>query len=369
MPTSAVTTDSLDNATQAYTVADDFTGSIENSTKFTESSAAYVKPFFEYNIFITGVWFYQNGWKIIVPPGLFGNVIIILATLKMKPFNSTSLFMMSLAVVDLSLNCIRIPFKEVRLQSTAVCRAMWYLYNALPMYSNYILLFWTLERVIAVQFPLRASEWCTVKRTIIVVAATGIFSFGITIAWPISVVSTPSGLGCRPHKDLVEFIMKVWNKVDSSFFVFIPMIVIFLSNMLIVTRLQQSTKRHQQMTSSEVARKKREKEQRNTTITLIAVCVAFLTLHMPIAIYNCFAIYRDEMISQEEIANWEFVNGLGLTMAELQNSINFYLYFLTGKRYRQVTYRILSPCRRGPTRQKNAESTMVTGVSVSNYGK
>ena len=119
----------------------------------------------------------------------FCNMIIILATMKMKPFKYTSLFMISLALVDLLSLCTRIPMKEIRLESTVECKVMWCLYNALPMYSNYILVFWTLERVIVVLFPLRASALCTVKRTAIVIAATGIFSFGINVAWPISIVS------------------------------------------------------------------------------------------------------------------------------------------------------------------------------------
>ena len=242
---------------------------------------------------------------------------------------------------------------------------MWYLYNALPMYSNYILVFWTLERVIAVQFPLQASTWCTVKRTAIFVIATGVFSFAVNVAWPISIVSQSVRSSCRPSIDMMEFLMKVWPKVDASLFIFIPLIIIVLSNILIITRLQQSTKRHQQMTSSNEAREKREREQRNTTITLICVCIAFVLLHMPIAIYNCAILSRTDSGNQEIIAKWEFVNYFGMVLAEAQNSMNFYLYFLTGRRYREVTFSLLCPCRKGPgARGKKPESTMATGVSI-----
>ena len=116
--------------------------------------------------------------------------------------------------------------------------------------------------------------------------------------------------------------------------------------MVIITRLQQSTKRHQQMTISNEAKLKRERDQRNTTITLIVVCIAFVVLNMPLAIYNCFVLSKVGQGDQQTIANWEFVNVLGMTMAELQNSLNFYLYFLTGQRYRQMTCSMLFPCRR-----------------------
>ena len=262
MVTTLTSVDSIDKTSQDYMDSGNFTKSFENATTTVSSSAAYFKPFFEYEIFLTAKQLYNNGWKFTVPPGLFGNMIIILATLKMKPFNSTSLFMISLALVDLSTACIRIPIRELRFKNTVACQVIWYLYNALPMYSNYILLLWTLERVIAVQFPLQASAWCTMKRTAIVIATTGIFSFGINVAWPISFVSHSSRRSCTYSESVTDFMMNIWNKVDASFFIFIPMTAIILSNMIIITGLRQSTKRHQQMTSSNDARLKRERDQR-----------------------------------------------------------------------------------------------------------
>ena len=272
--------------------------------------------------------------------------------------------MISLALVDLSLNCIRIPFKEIRLETTVECQIMHLLFNTLPMYSSYILIFWTLERVIAVQFPLRAGVWCTVKRTAILIAVIGVFSFETSVVWSISAFSQSRGSSCRPRENMVEFIINVWRKIDAALFIFIPMVVIILSNTLIINGLRRSTKRHQQLTSNNEARLKRERDQRNTTITLIAVCIAFFVLHMPLAIYNCFALSLILTGNQETIAYWMFVNAIGQTMSELQNSINFYLYFLSGRRYRQVTFSILFPCQRESNRErKMADSTRVAGVS------
>ena len=364
--TDAVQPFNMQTVTEDFVTTDNFTPSFENSTSSMFTRVDYVKPVDEYDIVATGRWIFRNSWKFVVPPGLFGNLMVILATLKMKPFNSTSLFMLSLASVDLSVNIFRIPFKLiVHLYSTTSCRVMWYLYNVFPVYSNYILFFWTLERVIAVQFPLRAGDWCTVKRTAIVVIATGIFSFAIMLPYPIAIVGNPPGV-CRYYDDMVDFMLDVWRIIDSSVFVFIPMIVIFLSNVLIINRLYQSTKRHKKMTSSEDAKKRREKEQRNTTITLISVCVAFLLLHMPLAVYNLTNNTFFDTNDQERIANWAFVNMFGMSLMEVQNSVNFYLYFLTGRRYRQFTFSILFPCRKGSIEQnKIATKTASTDVSGS----
>ena len=288
---------------------------------------------------------FGNSWKIVAPPGLLGNAIIMIVTLKMKPFNSTSLFMLLLAMVDFLLICARIPFKTVPFSSTFICRTMWYLYNAFPLYSNYILLLWTIERFIAVQFPLRVMEWCTLKRTTIAILAAGVFSFSVNIAWPVSIIGKPSGGGCVLYDDKWEFIYKYWYNVETSILVFIPMIIIGLCNIKIIHCLRQLTKRHQQMTSNEESRQKKEKEQRNTTITLLSVSFAFLILHTPLAIYNCLALSTTRMTDQEAIASWDFFNFFGQIMMELQNSVN-YLYFLTARRYRLILSKLFLPCRK-----------------------
>ena len=355
--------ETMQNVTEDFTMTGNSASSFENSTGIMLTQGAYVKHFLDYDIIATGRWIFRNSWKFVVPPGLFGNMMIILAMLKMKPFNSTSLFMLALASVDLSVNIFRIPFNlVVHLYTTTSCKVMWYLYNVFPVYSNYILFFWTLERVIAVQFPLQAGEWCTLKRTAIVIIATGIFSFAIMLAYPIAYILGP--IGCTYSDDMLDFMLDVWYKIDSSIFIFIPMIVIFFSNVLIIIRLYQSTIRHRQMTSSEEGKKRRGKEQRNATITLVSVCVAFFLLHMPLAVYN---LYSDKVFNtddQESIANWGFVNMFGMSLMEVQNSVNFYLYFLTGRRYRQFTFSILLPCRKGSVEQsKITTKTANTGIS------
>ena len=344
-----------------------FSSVVKGLVNATEHVPASKESFTDYNIFWAGKWMFGNSWKIVAAPGLLGNAIIVIVTLKMKPFNSTSLFMLSLALVDLLTICIRIPFKTVPFSSTVICRSMWYLYNGFPLYSNNILLFWTIERFIAVQFPLRVTEWCTLKRTAIAIIAAGVFSFSVNIAWPVSIIGKPSGGGCDLYNDKYEFIYKYWLKVDTSLLIFIPMIIIGLCNIKIIHCLQRSTKRHQQMTSNEESRQKREKEQRNTTITLLSVSFAFLILHTPLAIYNCLALSTTQLTDPEAIATWGFLNFFGHIMMELQNSVNFYLYFLTSRRYRLIMSKLFLPCRTKSAFQGSASTTKIIGVSNSSY--
>ena len=347
------------------TLSENATVLLEALDNATEPVETFGKTFRDYDIFRVAVWLFMDSWKIVAPPGLLGNAIIIIVTLKTKPFNSSCLFMLSLAIVDLLTICARIPFKTVPMTSTVICRTLWYLYNAFPLFSNYILLFWTIERFIAVQFPLRVTEWCTLKGTVISILAAGVFSFSVNIAWPVSIIVKSSGRGCALYDDKREFIFKYWFKVDTSILIFIPMIIIGLCNIKIIHCLRQSTKRHKQMTSNEESRQKRVKEQRNTTITLLSVSFAFLILHSPLAVYNCLAMSTTVITDPKSIAIWEFLNLFGLALAELQNSINFYLYFLTGRRYRQIMSRTFLPCRNKNDSQRPKSATKLNNPTSS----
>lgn len=331
----------------------------------------YIKPFYEYDIVITADWIFFNSWKIYAPPGILGNLIVIIVTSRMKPFNSSSFFMTSLAAVDLVLVCFRIPFKVRQIETTAMCKLFWYLNNALPVYSNYILVFWTIERFIAVQFPLRVAEWCSLRNTALSVTGVGIFAFLFSLPWVMSTTKSLERYACVIPPDWSYFIYQVWFYFDLSFFVLIPMLTIFLCNIAIIFRLKQSTERHKEMTSSEESRKNREKEQRNLTISLLTVSFAFLILHTPYAVYNCIAFLRHGNEDQAKEAVWVFVNAIGLIIAEVQNSVNFYLYFLSGRRYRQQTLQLFMFCRkRKSARDKVGDSsTNVTALSVSTVSK
>ena len=306
-------------------ILEDLTSASFEYMDVTTSAGPRQKTFIEYDIYKAADWLFKNSWKMTAPPGLLGNLVIIIVTLKMKPFNSTNLFISSLAVIDLCVIVSRIALKSVPFFSTSICQSMWYLYNAIPIFSNYILLFWTIERFIATQFPLRVGELCTLKRAAVSIVAVGVISFAVSITWPVNIVAPPTGKGCTIHKNKRKFMYNVWYKVDSSIFIFIPMIIIFFCNMMIIYRLQQSTKRHQRMTNYEESRQKRENEQRNTTITLLCVSFAFLLLHTPLAIYNFMKISVTVLTDAKARATWNFINSFGLTMAELQNNINFYL--------------------------------------------
>ena len=145
----------------------------------------------------------------------------------------------------------------------------------------------------------------------------------------------------------------------------IPMLAILFLNIGIIYRLKASTKRHKTMTSSEEANKQREKVQRNMTISLLTVSFAFIILHTPMSVHNLASFVHFET-TEKERADWLLLNACSYMLFDAQNSVNFYLYFLSGRKYRQHTLTLLCFWRRrsGMSDSRSERKTALTSMSM-----
>ena len=334
-----------------------------NSTASVSTTAA--KTAFDYDNGQMAMWIFDNNWKIVSPPGIIGNLIILIVTIRMKPFNSSSLFMVSLATVDMLLVCGRPGLREMDKYSDAACQSIWYIFNVLPVYSNYILLFWTLERFIAVQFPLRVNDWCTLRNTAFSITGAGVFAVLYCLPWLLSFENDPTSVFCQFRDHWQEFMFLVYFYMETAFLMLIPMLAILFLNIGIIYRLKASTKRHKTMTSSEEANKQREKVQRNMTISLLTVSFAFILLHTPMSVHNLASFVHFET-TEKERADWLLLNACSYMLFDAQNSVNFYLYFLSGRKYRQHTLALLCFWRRrsGMSDSRSERKTALTSMSM-----
>ena len=55
--------------------------SLDYTNNLTDSIGIFQKYFTDYDIYKTAIWLYRNSWKMTAPPGLLGNVLIIIIAL------------------------------------------------------------------------------------------------------------------------------------------------------------------------------------------------------------------------------------------------------------------------------------------------
>jgi hypothetical protein len=108
-----------------------------------------------------------------------GNVLAIVILTKVRPITSPSVFMIALGVVD-SLNLIiKYIITDVHTHGRPItdigCRLLTpFLTTWMMKYSNWLVVAMTVERFIAVRFPLRIVSICSRKKSAMTVAAIGV---------------------------------------------------------------------------------------------------------------------------------------------------------------------------------------------------
>jgi hypothetical protein len=288
-------------------------------------------------------------------PGMITNPLCILVAFYSKSLQTSELYIAMLGVSDFCVVVVRYSIRS--LESNYAKRHDWdckFLHvtgSLFLVFSNLIVLVWTIERLIAVMFPLKLSSWCSLKNTKIALCVTFCVSVGITMPYiTISVVVTYSDGVILYFCQYSKFSFEVWSHVESVVYVYIPMLVICTSNCIIGWKLKQISAVRQQMSSSEETIKKRENEQRKMTIVLMTISISFCVLHIPyILVLVWFYLYPDvyEIYynDQRDFAKYILYTRLGMLIAEFHNSLNFFLYCISGSKFRKMFMSIFCKCK------------------------
>jgi len=300
-------------------------------------------------------------------PGIVTNSLSVYVAFHIKPFGSSEMYMCVLGVTDI-LICICRLIKGVYDLSlipviNAYCKTLGFLVSAFATYSNYIVVMWSCERFIAVYFPVNLIHWCTMFRV-----KSGLFilcfiSFALNIPYMFAYETDKFGIDCR----YTDFHATIWFFVESIYWIYFPVVFLILINSSLVYKtLQMSRKRIQLAKYSDTA-KRRAKEQAGLTRMLIVISATFVILHIPALLVMIFFTLSPNFVDilekdgMEALAEFVFCVVLGVHITEYQNSLNFFLYSLSGSKFRTT---MLSMCCR--RRNKHADmpsSTMVSTVS------
>jgi len=159
----------------------------------------------------------------------------------------------------------------------------------------------------------------------------------------------------------------IWFYVESIYWVYFPMFCLILINSSLVYKtLQMSRKRIQLAKDSDTA-KRRAKEQAGLTRMLIVISAMFVILHIPalLALINdALTPNINETLEKggiEAVVNYVFLLALCVHITEYQNSLNFFLYSLSGSKFRETLLKMCCRCR---NKHGNIpSSTMVSTVS------
>ncbi|XP_076449118.1 uncharacterized protein LOC143285606 [Babylonia areolata] len=304
-------------------------------------------------------------WTFLLPVilvlGVFGNVMTIVIMRRIKSDDSTiNIYFTAIAVMDTVYLCNSTlehwTWHQFRfgLSSThsVVCKVLTWLYTGGSTISCWYLVCMTVHRAISVVWPHRVNLLCTRRTVLLLLAGITVF-FAVLyshylIGFETVHYASDNNYWCTVRYDndaYIFFIENVFTYIELSFYCLLPFIFLLTSNIILIWKLTVSVKaadKHLTQGDSDQVQAHR-KAANSVTLTVVAVSVAFVVLTLPTSINfmrNYFGRFRSALTSYERATEF-FIDAVTGLLGHANHAVNFYLYCLTGRRFREEFIKVL----------------------------
>lgn len=315
--------------------------------------------------------------NIIAVYGIIGNILSIVVLRHRMMQNSTSYYLISLAVYDivvlLSMSLF-LALPTIYLEKKQL-EGYYYAYRYMHPFcyplallaqtaTIYTVVGFTIERFIAVCRPLQAAHTCTTARTKMIICL--IFACSVVYNMPRFLETKTEEVWDQENNRTIPVIQYTevgQNEVFKQvYFIYLNLIVMFgipfsLLSVLNVMLIRAVRKAHQERSRMSQSVSK----EANLTVMLIAVIIVFLVCQLPSIADNILWTIFDASVLQCSIHYTRFTTISNL-MVVVNSAVNFILYCLFGKRFRRTFVKIFNPWKKKELRFNKFimyDSTMV----------
>ncbi|XP_064619614.1 uncharacterized protein LOC135483044 [Lineus longissimus] len=257
---------------------------------------------------------------------------------------STCVYMAGLAIVD---TCVLL-FSEILwkllishglgpgLESNfAFLSAMWYGADGFAVVSGLFLAEMSVDRAIAVTYPMKAATICTAKRAVKVTITTCVLemTFMIQTFFVLTLPDPPTGVAIRDVNQATWFV-EFYNYNLLILGTILPFSIIATCNIIILIGVQRAAVRRKQMKSSTADDNEKKLKDTNLTAMLLMTSLAYLLCSCPKRIYESVAVV--DLSNPYWTARYWLGYWVVVEIWTLNFAVNFYVYFLKGgRKFRQ----------------------------------
>ena len=265
-------------------------------------------------------------------------------------------------ILTITIRCVYIPlvwwqlfWPEQYMTWTLKSFAVLSLTNSMDRISKCIIVTIVLDRVVAVVWPLRYKDICTTMRSTVamVVIYVTILSTTIPISVDAFMYKFKTGINSTglptAYTESSEYVkqsvlpstLKTVNLMATRFlFDLTPIIVVIIGNIVIIVGLRRSAS---SKSTSEDSQRQRKHQDRQLTKLLLTVSFLFLILCVPFDLLSIVTIN----VGSAEVGDRDFFRHVVIevfrTLTLLNSSVNFVVYAVMNKRYREG-YKSLLTC-------------------------
>ena len=318
----------------------------------TKDAPTFMEQVETYTAYKIASYINQYWFPALIPIGIVGNTLSFLVMI--KPNNrkvSTCIFMAAISANDNVMMCLSLHNWLVNVVKTHVwhlweCKTMAYLFIITLQSSTYQVLAMTLDKYVAIKWPHRAATYSTSKRVNIFIISFYIFAFIYN-----SIVFFITGLN-RGDCSLV-FLNETSAKVHDIFiwitFIIdgiIPLSLLIYMNTVIVQTVRKSRKMFKENESktrtnnnpfgkkgTDKRHRKMQNAENQLTIMLLMVSILFTILLIPTSVRTVFVNFF-EIDTPYKYASYDLFFQMTIKLAGTYNGINFFLYCISGNKFR-----------------------------------
>lgn len=283
--------------------------------------------------------------------GYPGNLIAFLVWIRKPMLQSSGVYLAALALNDLIFITLDLPYclhtewSVFVLNVPLICECFTVVYLAAQYMSPLLTLAFTIERYIAIRYPLKRRWYCTVRRALCTSTCIAIFSLllcGIQgYFWN---YNTTYGQCMR--RESTDRLWETWTWcTEMIMFLCVPLIILTL-NLLVIFEINKSRK---------VAMKLNRILFKTNATTTMLLAVSFFLIVTTVPVSIAYALYDsyppgDSLKDIENNPTWQahfryytartIIYNIGMT----HFCMNFYIYLLAGHRFRREVVNVLR-CR------------------------
>lgn len=347
----------------------------------------------------------------IIVVGIIGNALSLIIWSNGKRCKTLpgSIYLIALAVSDNFVLCLTATYYAVEFVfdihltnlNLFLCKFLNTTWHFTLLVSTWIVVCLTVERVIAVRWPLKASRWTNKKQSVIVITAVVIITFLPNLPWTIGNVLLPANHNAQKNlygttfqvesnfnasqdepenngtkdvsaeddkltcqSDPASFIFRYeteWHKwfIDFGLLYSVPLLIITTCNVLILTTV---CRRHNRLTTRDSQSHSKKRHTVSQAMTARVVAISFVHC-LSVGPYSIAVLIPEFIQNVNKITYITCLFIIFTFIWYINHAVNFVLYSLFGTAFRKDCYRLF--CKRDTHDEHGTELSNYQGTDIS----
>ena len=293
-------------------------------------------------------------WKIfpifLLTFGTLGNVVTIIVLLRNNlRSNSTTLYLLALAITDLSVlyfGLLRQYLRKIHDEDFRVSMGcgfhLWIVYTSVA-YSSWLLVALTMDRFVSIKFPVyvrnRNSRKCNLIVIVVLFCVIGLINSHFIYGWErreyrFTTLNTTITY-CNIQRSFIHLHETVWPWVDLCIVSIIPFVLLGIGNCSIGHSLivRDRSKREQKRRMSDKGKRNSTCQQRSATKLLVILSAVFFITTLPASLYLVIISFV-QSTDYETLEKFNLFWAIASFFMYTNNAINFILYCVSANNFR-----------------------------------